>query len=122
MPFVNEPIMRFYQDDQWILDNDFIYYHGGQKIEVPAGFTHDLASVPVPLNVFFRKHGKHSKAAIVHDYLYENQGLVSQYKRYTRSESDEIFYQAMLESDVSKFKAWCMWAAVRAGGYFAWKN
>ena len=122
MPFVNEPIMKFYSDSEWMLTNDFIYYHGKQKIEIPAGFTHDLASVPRPLNVFFRKHGKHSKAAIVHDYLYANQGLVSQFKRYTRAESDDIFYQAMLESGVSKFKAWCMWCAVRAGGYFAWKN
>jgi hypothetical protein len=114
--------MTMHKDDKWMLKNDFIYYDGGQKIEIKAGFVHDLASVPRILNIFFRKHGNHSKAAIVHDYLYENQGLVSQFKRYTRAQSDEIFYQAMLECGVNKFKAWLMWAGVRSGGYFAWKS
>lgn len=122
MPFVNEPIMTLHGADEWMLKNDLIYYDGGQKIQIEAGFIHDLASVPRVLNIFFRKHGKHSKAAIVHDYLYENKGLVSQFKRYTRAESDEIFFKAMLECGVSKFTAWCMWAGVRAGGYFAWKS
>lgn len=122
MPFLNEPIMKMFEADQWELTNDFIYYDGAQKIEIKAGFVHDLASVPVPLNLIFRKHGDHSKAAIVHDYLYSNQGLVSAYKRYTRAESDEIFYKAMLESGVNKFKAWLMWAGVRSGGFIAWKN
>ena len=122
MPFLNDPIMKIHGSDKWILVNDFIYYDVGQKIEIKSGFIHDLASVPVPLNLIFRKHGDHSKAAIVHDYLYSNQGLVSQFKRYTRAESDEIFHKAMLESGVNKVKAWFMWAGVRSGGYFAWKN
>jgi hypothetical protein len=122
MPFLTPAIMRPYGDNKWAMVEDFDYQYGSKIIRIPHGFVHDLASIPRPLNLFVRQSGRHREAAILHDWLYENKGLINSFKRFSRKESDEIFYQAMLESGVGNVKSYLMYKAVRIGGYFAWKS
>jgi hypothetical protein len=95
------------------LTSDLIYHIGEfpskEIIDVPIGYKTDLTSVPRILWWLFPPHGKYSKAAIVHDYLYtEAIG--------TKKEADKIFYEAMGVLGVAKWKRVLMYLAVRIGG------
>ncbi len=87
----------------------------GDRITVPKGFITDFASVPRILHSVFPPRGKHSGAAIIHDYLYATQ------KR-SRSESDSIFLEAMKVLGVGWFRRSTMYSAVRVGGWLPWKR
>lgn len=89
------------------------------KIIIPAGFRTDLASVPQIIWSLIPPFGKHSYAAVVHDYLYaNNRKTVNGIFDFSRANCDEIFYNKMRYYQVGKFKAKTMWLAVRA---FGWK-
>ena len=86
--------------------NEFDYHVGNETspdvVKVPSGFITDFASTPF----FIWKMGLYSKAAVVHDYLYQS-------KLRTRMEADAIFYEAMLVLGVPKWKAGLFYWSVR---------
>lgn len=89
-------------------------YHVGRMpsddvIGVPAGFVTDLASVPRALWSILPPHGQYAKAAIVHDYLYQ-QAIGS--KRY----ADDVFLEAMEVLGVARWRRMVMYWAVRCFG------
>lgn len=118
-------------------------------IVIPAGSHNNLASIPRVARSFFAVNGPHRIAAIVHDYLYEQQGRLHG-RKLTREECDGVFYDMMHMSKnayyislrvttkrhmiryglekaflttkplVSPVTAWSMWSAVRVGGWAAW--
>lgn len=115
--------MKPYAANKWRMVEDFDYVTpGGDFIRIPHGFIHDLASIPRGLNLLFRKHGNHTRAAILHDWCYYMQGQVTAKIKLTRLESDELFLLAMKECGVGYLKRHMMYYAVRLGGYFAWSN
>ncbi|MGT3199083.1 DUF1353 domain-containing protein, partial [Yersinia enterocolitica] len=57
-------------------------------IKVPTGYVTDLASVPRVFWALFPPHGRYAKAAIIHDYLYDN-------ALRTKKEADKIFLDGM---------------------------
>lgn len=77
-------------------------------ITVAAGFVTDFASVVrTPLaSMLFVGHG--NAAGVLHDWLYveDSRGL-------SRSQADAVFYRALRSLGVARWRAWCMWAAVR---------
>lgn len=78
----------------------------GKNYVVPADTCTDLASGIVPAA---------SAAAIVHDHLYQagrKYHLIED-----RSEADEVFFEAMLDSGVPLWRCWSYFAAVRAFGW-----
>ncbi len=83
-------------------------------VEVPKGFTTDLASVPRIFQSIVPKLGHHIRPAIVHDYCYEGGTTL------TRKESDEMFLEGMKATKVSWFRRNAMWLAVRVGGKGWW--
>ncbi len=89
-------------------------------ITVPAGFRTDFASIPRMLWPILPPHGKYSRAAVVHDYLYSIRGKASRALPYTRAECDEIFLIAMAELGVSWATRWVMYLGVRLGGWWGW--
>ncbi len=89
----------------------------GIRIKVPSGFRTDLASVPRPMWSILPPFGKHSRAAIIHDYLYRTNGLAG---KLTRAQCDRIFYQIMRHNRVAIHRAWLMWLGVRIGGWLPW--
>jgi hypothetical protein len=85
----------------------------GTRVEVPAGFVTDFASVP---RLFWRvlpPWDKHKRASVLHDWLYTEQ-LVS------KKRADAYFYEAMGDLGVPQWKRWAMWAAVASCGFVAW--
>ncbi|ENM4473285.1 DUF1353 domain-containing protein [Salmonella enterica] len=75
-------------------------------IEVPAGFVTDLASVPRIFWTLLPPDGKYAKAAMIHDYMYDN-------ALRTKKEADLIFLDGMTVLDVPKWKRTIMYWAVR---------
>jgi hypothetical protein len=84
-------------------------------IVVPAGFVTDFASTPRALWSVIPPSGRYQLAAVVHDFLYWDQGC-------TREEADAIFRVAMAESNVKPFERDLMWQAVRRFGGSPWKE
>ncbi len=85
----------------------------GDRITVPAGFVIDGASVPRLLEWFFGRYGRHLLPAIIHDWLYHDQGR-------SRRAADRIFLEYMLARAVPWWAARVMWLGVRAGGWWPW--
>jgi len=93
-------------------------YHIGTKcskdfITVPVGFVTDFASSPFFVWSFIPPWGRYSKAAVIHDYIYQT-------KIRTRKEADDIFLEAMLVLGVPAWKAKLMYWGVRTFGWIPW--
>lgn len=69
----------------------------------------DLASVPRIFWTLLPPDGKYAKAAIIHDYLYDN-------AQRTKKEADRIFLDGMTVLGVPKWKRTVMYWAVRVFG------
>ena len=120
---------------KWRIVRQFKY----KKFTVPVGFVTDFASVPrltspiftlmailfiligwtvlgvglliiISALSWFRPYGKHNKAAVLHDYLY-------QMKLVSRKQADDIFKETMRELKVAPWRRFFMYWAVR---FFAW--
>lgn len=115
MPFLSELILTPSDGDKWALVNPLIYRAGEQCFIVPEGFQTDLASIPQLLRPLFPVHGKHTRAAVVHDWLYQA-GTVD------RETADAVFSLAMRESGVSWIKRKLFYSAVRIAGRLFWKK
>lgn len=82
---------------------------------VPEGLYTDFASVPQIVWSVVCPIGRHTRAAVLHDYLYASQII-------TRKESDDIFWEAMVTDGCTAFEVIVMWGAVRLFGSFAWNK
>lgn len=122
MPFLTNPGMQTYQQKKWkLLESLDFGTNDGHLIRVPAGFITDLASIPVPLNLFIRKAGFHRQAAVLHDWLYANTGLIRG-RILSRLGCDDLFLEAMESSGVGYIKRYSMYWGVRSGGWVAWNK
>jgi hypothetical protein len=103
----------------WVIRRDFGYDIGeedsGNTIDVPIGFKTDFASIPRIFWIFIPRWGKYGNAAVIHDYLYWDQG-------YSRKESDSIFLEAMNVLEVPNITRKCIYYMVRLFGGIAWKS
>ena len=118
-----------------------------EVVTVAPGFVTDFASVPQPLWWWAAPWGRHGRAAIVHDYLYQlgsvTDPLAGALRRPSKAEADRIFRQAMGVLDVvilsrsrwrrlgplfqvrlalAAVKRWLMWSAVALFGHWAYKR
>lgn len=97
---------------------DWLYEVNGYILKVPKGFITDSASSPRALWSLFPKFGKHTRAAIVHDYLYSainDTGI-------NRTLADKIFLFIMKECGVAWWRRKAMYKAVRTCGECFWKS
>ncbi|EDB0139754.1 DUF1353 domain-containing protein, partial [Salmonella enterica] len=96
----------------WRIHEPFEFYlsdDNSDVISVPAGFITDLASVPRIFWVFLPPDGKYAKAAIIHDWMYDN-------ALRTKKEADLIFLDGMTVLGVPRWKRTIMYYAVRLFG------
>lgn len=85
----------------------------GYYIDVPEGFETDFATVPRIFWSIFPPVGEYATAAVLHDYMYR------QKCKFDRAVADAIFYQAMKDFGVPKWKAYLMFKiASTFGGLF----
>lgn len=85
-------------------------------LDIPEGFVTDYASVPrLFWNIFPPADPRYSRAAVLHDRLYEEWTV-------TRAAADAVFREAMLATGTRRLRAWVMWLAVRAFGRSAYRT
>ena len=120
--FLDSAKLETFGAKQWRLIEPLVYItNNSNAITAPKGFVCDLASIPRILRIVYPVNAKHREAAILHDWLYHQKGHVI-FAHLTREQCDDLFYEAMINSGVSAWKAWSMWAGVRLGGWAAWSN
>jgi hypothetical protein len=83
------------------------------SVSVPAGFVSDLATIPSYFWWALPPTGRHGHAAILHDWLYWEQGC-------KRAVADRVFETALAELNVDAALRKAMWAAVRVSGGQYW--
>lgn len=137
--------------EEYVLERPLVYQGQREKFIVPAGFTTDLASVPKFLWWILPPFGRHSRAAVLHDWLYttapeivtavafenrlepgralaEMRGVCGQIvvtkqrAPITRKNADRLFRRAMRNSGVSNWRSNAMYLGVRLGGRRAWNR
>jgi hypothetical protein len=121
-------------------------------VTVPPAFKTDFASVPRPFWFWLAPWGRHGRAAIVHDFLYQLGAVTdpaapvaTTLRRPPKREADRIFRQAMAVLDdvilrksklwsgalkpfvrvrlaIAAPRRWLMWAAVALFGHWAYKK
>ncbi len=113
--------------------------HSGVSVEVPHGFETDLASIPWYARWGMKTWGRHTNAAVIHDYLYRGgkirTGPDNVYPKSvhrtvntldiplpTRKQADQIMLEAMLVMEVPAWKAKTIYRALRTGGWVAWRR
>ncbi len=92
-----------------------VYGGSSSRIVVPDGFKTDLASIP---RLFWRvlpPIGKYDAAAVVHDYLYQHNGV-------TRAQADAVLNEGMQVLGVSGWQRSIIYAGVRVGGWAVWNR
>jgi hypothetical protein len=113
------PVLKPFADNRdWVLMVSLSYQIGQTStvIVVPRGFVTDFASIPQAFWSFgLSAHGRYSKAAIVHDYLYWTQGC-------SREQADNLLMIAMKESRVDTGQRVTIYEGVRLGGGQPWLN
>jgi len=106
-------------NERWKLITPFEYHVGtypsNEVINVPIGFITDLASIPRVFWSIFPPHGEYAKAAIIHDYLYENAINTKKY-------ADDIFFEAMGVLGVCAWRKHLIYWAVRVFGRGRYDN
>ncbi|HFV9934559.1 TPA: DUF1353 domain-containing protein [Salmonella enterica subsp. enterica serovar Bovismorbificans] len=106
--FTTPAILEMLDHYLWRVYEPFEFYLS-DVINVPAGFVTDLASVPRIFWSLMPPDGRYAKAAIIHDYLYDN-------ALRTKREADRIFLDGMTVQGVPKWKRTVMYWAVRLFG------
>ncbi len=114
---LNTPRLQLFQGDgtNFVLTDPLLYrvQKTGRTITVPAGFVTDFASVPWYARSVISVLGRHSIAAIVHDYLYWDQ-------RCTRDQADALLAEAMAEYGSTQFQRSVVYYAVKYRASGAW--
>ena len=110
MPFKTALVVRENTDTgTWVLERDLIYVARWETFVVPTDFDTNFASVPRPLWWLVPRYGRHTKAAVIHDWLWDE----ARAGRFSKADADGIFRRAMRELGVGFVRRWMMWAAVR---------
>jgi hypothetical protein len=115
VPFTGDVVVRELPDadgSRWQLVEPITYAGRDETFEVPAGFTTDFASVPQALTWLVPRYGRYTKAAILHDFLWQR----CREGRFAWVDADGILRRAMRELDVPFLRRWLMWGAVRLAG------
>ncbi|EBS7732398.1 DUF1353 domain-containing protein [Salmonella enterica] len=110
--FTTPAILEMLGHYNWRVYEPFEFYLSDDEsdvIEVPVGFITDLATVPRIFWMLLPPDGKYAKAAIIHDYLYDN-------ALRTKREADRIFLDGMTVLGVPRWKRMIMYYAVRLFG------
>ena len=119
--FRTELITRF-DDGQFVVVEPFEFESCVSEsiIRVPVGMRTDFASIPWGMRNAISPTGRHGKAAVVHDMLYQT-GRVGE-RRIDRAEADAVLDEGMAVLDVGRLTRWAIYAGIRIGGWVAWRN
>jgi hypothetical protein len=111
--FLSYLVLKDVTDDVWELHEPLIYESDILgRIEVPAGFQTDLASVPrVP--IVYEQWGNRSHyESVIHDFLYREDSI----PQATFEQANDVFFEAMEARGKSWNIRYPMWWGVCLGG------
>jgi hypothetical protein len=115
VPFTGDVVVRELaaaDGSRWRLEEPLTYDGRDESFVVRAGFTTDFASVPQALTWLVPRYGRYTKAAILHDHLWQR----CREGTFGWADADGILRRAMRELDVPFLRRWLMWGAVRLAG------
>lgn len=111
-------LFKLHDDVSVVLSSDF-----STKITVKSGFLTDMGSVPQFLRNLFPYVGNQYLAScyLIHDALYATQGSCHDL---SKEFVDELLYFMIrvFPTEISDWKAWCIFKAVSWFGKSAWNN
>lgn len=110
-----QPIIQRISSEEMIVVEPYVAEWDGGRVEVEAGFRHDLASVPRIFHVLVPKTGLHDGPSVVHDWCYVNLWM-------SRKWSDHLFLRSMEHAGTGWLRRNVMWLAVRAAGWVLWNR
>lgn len=93
----------------------------GIRVEIPAAYQFDLASVPRGFWWLIAPFELSTLAPLVHDWLYERKGLTEQ-RRLSRRKCDRVFLRIMKLEGVGRARRTLAYLAVRAFGWIYWDS
>ena len=98
----------------WCINSVFRYASAADGLViVPELFVTDFASVPRPLRVLYPVWDTYGPAAIIHDWLYQNQAT-------TRATADLLLREAMESLAVEEHIITDIYTAVHLAGQSSW--
>jgi len=120
--FLSVPAFRIGRSKYWVLDGDLIYLSKifSKTIVFKKGTETNLANLPHPAKLIFSVNGDHRLASVVHDLLYDANGVHPDIGFYSRMDADREFYHALIASDVHKAKAKAFFYSVVLLGWIFW--
>jgi len=117
--FTHPLILEDNEDETFTVVEGFTYdigYFGSNlTITVPPGTRTDFASIPKLVTPIFPRYGKHTKAAVLHDYLYS----LCREKGFPRRLADYFFLESMEVLNVPWIKRYIFYFCVRIFGWLA---
>lgn len=126
-PIIVEYLEHSEKSDQWRLVQDIEYDNVTlyRRVVVPAGYVTDFASSPQWLWWLIPSIGKYNRAALIHDFLYENR-IIPVGKLLNNSTArklaDDTFLEVANQIDPArKWKHFGMYCMVRIFGGLYWK-
>jgi hypothetical protein len=104
-------------DEAYEVSADISDVYLGVVIRVPKSFQYDGASIPSPVWQLIGTpfNPRFMTAAVFHDWIYHVHHI-------PRDDADQLFYELLLESGVSRTKAVLMREAVQNFGGWYWEN
>jgi hypothetical protein len=119
--FIGEIEVKYFGQRSWGLTEPFGYEtNDGEIITVPSGFEFDFASVPRLFWIAIHPTGDLARASVIHDYLYVSHQING--REIGRTEANDIFLDAMIDSGVSWWKRNAAYVGVFIGGDHAWRT
>ena len=117
MKFKDKDISLTFHPDtvKWTVEKPLVAWWGTYRLDVPAGFETDLASIPRRLRGVISQVGRHIQAAIFHDAAYAG------YFGMTKEEADRMFLDGMAALKVPWYRRTAMFYAVKWFGASSWR-
>lgn len=130
--FLSPLQLEYLDGHKWRVIAPFDYHlgapDGADHVHVPTGFLTDFASIPRVFWPLLPPTGAYGKAAVVHDWLYQEReierhvGHVTLLRLATRLDADNAFKEAMEVLGVSRWTRWTLYLGVRSGGWVTWNH
>jgi hypothetical protein len=114
--YLPDPLLTDNIDGVKVLTADFRFTNKNFTITVPMGYKTDFASIPKILWSILPPHGKYERAAVIHDYLCTEYGIINGEKSFTAFESADVFGFLMNILGVWKIRRFAMVWAVKLFG------
>lgn len=127
--------LRFIDGIKWEVRAPFEYHLGAlgstERILIPIGFITDFASIPRALWSLLPPSGAYGKAAVVHDWMYQNRIVTVMWpdtdtavraRLCNRGEADHALLEGMQVLGIGWLTRSIIYSGVRSGGWHSWNR